>query len=127
MGALPIFTALIAWAVGLERLSRRFLLAGAVSFGGVALVALGSGGGLSANLRGDLLVLATAATWAVYSVAIAPLMRRYSPFRISAFVLARGLGAARPHRPAAARRARTSTSARRLGVPRRSPRSGRSC
>jgi drug/metabolite transporter (DMT)-like permease len=73
--------------VGLERLSRRFLLAGAVSFGGVALVALGSGGRLSANLRGDLLVLATAATWAGYSVAIAPLMRSYSPFKISAFVL----------------------------------------
>ena len=87
MGVLPIFTALIAWGVGLERLSRRFLLASAVSFGGVALVALGSGGRLSANLRGDLLILATAATWAGYSVAIAPLMRSYSPFRISAFVL----------------------------------------
>src|SRR3954468_6954696 len=37
MGVLPIFTALIAWAVRLERLSRRFVLAGAVSFGGVAL------------------------------------------------------------------------------------------
>jgi drug/metabolite transporter (DMT)-like permease len=90
MGVLPIFTALIAWAVRLERLSRRFLLAGAISFGGVALVAIGSGGGLSGNLRGDLLVLATAATWAGYSVAIAPLMRQYSPFKISAFVLAVG-------------------------------------
>jgi drug/metabolite transporter (DMT)-like permease len=90
MGVLPIFTALIAWGVGFERLSRRFLLAGAVSFGGVALVALGSGGRLSANLRGDLLVLATAATWAGYSVAIVPLMRSYSPFKISAFVLFAG-------------------------------------
>ena len=90
MGVLPIFTALIAWAVRLERLSRRFLLAGAISFGGVALVAVGSGGGLSGNLRGDLLVVVTAATWACYSVAIAPLMRQYSPFKISAFVLAVG-------------------------------------
>jgi drug/metabolite transporter (DMT)-like permease len=32
----------------------------------------------------------TAATWAGYSVVIAPLMRRYSPFRISALVLALG-------------------------------------
>jgi drug/metabolite transporter (DMT)-like permease len=90
MGVLPIFTALIARAVGLERLSRRFYVAGAVSFVGVALVALGSGGALSANLRGDALIVATAATWALYSVAIAPLMRRYSPFRISAIVLAAG-------------------------------------
>ncbi len=34
--------------------------------------------------------MGTAATWAAYSVAIAPLMRRYSPFRISALVLALG-------------------------------------
>jgi drug/metabolite transporter (DMT)-like permease len=90
MGVLPIFTALIAWAVRLERLSSRFLLAGAISFCGVALVAVGSGGGLSANVGGDLLVIATAATWAAYSVAIAPLMRQYSPFKISAFVLVVG-------------------------------------
>jgi drug/metabolite transporter (DMT)-like permease len=90
MGVLPIFTALIAWAVRLETLSRRFLLAGGVSFGGVALVATGSGGSISGNVRGDLLVLVTAATWAAYSVAIAPLMRQYSPFKISAFVLAVG-------------------------------------
>ncbi len=90
MGTLPIFTALIAWAFGFEALTRRFLLAGAISFGGVALVALGSGGDLSGDLRGNLLVLATALTWAAYSVAVVPLMRLYSPFRVSAFVLIAG-------------------------------------
>ena len=34
--------------------------------------------------------MATAATWAGYSVSIAPLMRRYSPFRISSVVLPLG-------------------------------------
>ena len=90
MGVLPIVTALIAWAVRLERLSRRFVVAGAVALLGVALVALGSGGGISTNLTGTLLVLLTAATWAGYSVAVAPLMRSYSPFRISAFALVVG-------------------------------------
>ena len=90
MGTLPILTALIAWIVRVERLSRRFLAAAAVSFGGVALVAVGSGGELSASLRGNLLIVATAATWAAYTVAIAPLMERYSPFRISAVVLVAG-------------------------------------
>ena len=42
-------------------------------------------------MKGDLLGVATAATWAAYSVAIAPLMRRYSPYRISAIVLVRRL------------------------------------
>jgi drug/metabolite transporter (DMT)-like permease len=86
-GTLPIFTALISSAVGMERLSLRFWIAAAVSFGGVALVALGSGGGLSANLKGDALAVGGAVTWAAYSVLIASLMRRYSPYRLSALFL----------------------------------------
>ena len=90
LGATPIFAALIGLAFGLERLSRRFWFAAAVSFAGVGLVAAGSKGGLSGDLRGDLLGIATAATWAGYSVAIAPLMQRYSASRISAVVLSLG-------------------------------------
>jgi drug/metabolite transporter (DMT)-like permease len=90
LGTIPIFTALIARAFGIERLSRRFWAASAVSFAGVALVAAGSGGGLSGDIGGDLLAIATAATWSAYSVAISPLMRTYSPYRISAFALAVG-------------------------------------
>jgi drug/metabolite transporter (DMT)-like permease len=86
LGATPIFAALIALAFGLERVSRWFWAATVVSFAGVALVAAGSGG-VSGDIKGDLLGVATAATWAAYSVAIAPLMRRYSPYRISAIVL----------------------------------------
>lgn len=86
LGSLPIFAGLFGLAVGLERLPLRFWLAAVVSFGGVALVALGSGGGLSGDLGGNLLGVATAATWAGYSVAIAPLMQRYSPLHISAIV-----------------------------------------
>jgi drug/metabolite transporter (DMT)-like permease len=86
-GTLPIFTALIARLVGMERLSRRFWLAAALSFGGVALVTVGSGNGLSGNIGGDVLAILGAATWGAYSVALAPLMRRYSPFRLSAIFL----------------------------------------
>src|SRR5918912_2199591 len=87
LGTTPIFTALIARLVGVERLSRRFWAASVVSFGGAALVALGSKGGISGNVAGDLLAVGTAATWAAYTVIVAPLMRSYSPFRISAVVL----------------------------------------
>jgi drug/metabolite transporter (DMT)-like permease len=90
-GTLPIFTALIARLVGVEQLSRRFWIAAALSFSGVALVTAGSGESISGNVWGDLLALVGAATWAGYSVALAPLMRRYSPFRLSAIFL---LGAA---------------------------------
>lgn len=87
-GTLPIFTAIFARGSGVEHLSVRFWAAALLSFAGVALVAAGSGGSLSANLKGDALAVSGAMTWAGYSVAIAPLMRSYSPFRLSAIFLA---------------------------------------
>lgn len=87
LGVTPIFAALAALAAGLERMSARFWVASVVSFGGVALVALGAGSSVHLDVVGVPLAVATAATWAVYSVVIAPLMRRYSPYRISAVVL----------------------------------------
>jgi drug/metabolite transporter (DMT)-like permease len=89
-GTLPIFVALFAFLFGVERLHLRHWIATVVSFGGVALVAAGSSGELGGDLGGILLGLFAAATWAGYSVAIGPLMRRYSPYRISAVVLLAG-------------------------------------
>jgi len=89
LGTTPIFIGIVASVIGLERMGRGFWLATAVSLGGVAFVASGSGG-FSGRVFGDGLAVATALTWAMYSVAITPLMRRYSPFRISALVLALG-------------------------------------
>jgi drug/metabolite transporter (DMT)-like permease len=83
-GSLPILTAIFAFVLGIERLHRRFWLAAAISFAGVALVAAGSGNGVSGNLLGDLLALLAAATWGFYAVAIVPLLRHYSVWRISA-------------------------------------------
>jgi drug/metabolite transporter (DMT)-like permease len=86
-GTLPIFTALLARGAGIERQSVRFWLAALLSFGGVALVAVGSGGKLSTDLKGDSLAVGGALTWAAYSVGLAPLMRRYSPARLSSVLL----------------------------------------
>lgn len=89
LGTTPVFVGLIASIVGYERTGRRFWVAAALSLVGVGFVASGSGG-FGGELGGDGLALLTAATWSVYSLSIAPLMRRYSPFRISSLVL--GLG-----------------------------------
>jgi drug/metabolite transporter (DMT)-like permease len=89
-GTLPIFVALVAWIFRLEHLHLRHWFATIVSFSGVALVAAGSTGGLSGDLGGILLGLLASVTWAAYSVAMAPLMQRYSPYRISAFMLVVG-------------------------------------
>ena len=89
LGTTPIFIGVLANVVGLERMGRGFWAATVVSLIGVAFVATGSGG-FSGRIFGDLLALFTAATWATYSVLITPLMRRYSPFRISSLVLLTG-------------------------------------
>lgn len=89
-GTLPIFTMAIARAAGVELLSRRFAAAAGMSFAGVALVAAGASGAVAGSPEGIALATVGAATWALYSVAIAPLMRRYSPFRISAVGLLMG-------------------------------------
>jgi drug/metabolite transporter (DMT)-like permease len=88
LGAIPVFAAVLGLALGLERMTRRFWVATAVSFAGVALVATGAGAELSGDLVGNGLGVLTAATWAGYSVLITPLMTRYSPYRVSALVLA---------------------------------------
>jgi drug/metabolite transporter (DMT)-like permease len=87
LGTVPIWAAIIASLVGLERPSRMFWAAAIVSVVGVALITAGSSGGLTGDLFGNLLALSAAVTWAAYSLAIAPLMRSYSPFRISSWVL----------------------------------------
>lgn len=90
LGAIPVFTGLFALALRVERLRGEFWAGAALTFAGVGLVAAASGGGFSSSLEGDLLGIGLAATWAAYTVAIAPLLRRYSPHRISAVVLALG-------------------------------------
>lgn len=87
LAATPIFAALLGLALGTEVLPRKFWAGAVLSFAGVGLVALGAGGELRGDLGGILLGILTAATWAVYSMLIAPLMRRYSPSRLSALVL----------------------------------------
>jgi drug/metabolite transporter (DMT)-like permease len=89
-GTLPVMAGLFACALGIDRLGSRFWLAALLAFGGAALVALGSGGGVSGHLWGDLLGLGAAVTWAWYSVAAAPLLARYSPLRVSALGFAIG-------------------------------------
>ncbi len=86
LGMTPIFIGILASVIGLERMGKAFWMAAVVSLIGVGFVASGSGG-FSGKVLGDGLAIMTALTWAGYSILITPLMRRYSPFRISSLVL----------------------------------------
>lgn len=88
-GTTPVFVGVLTVLVGLERLGRRFWAAAILTFAGVGLVAEGAGHGVGST-KGALFALGAATTWGIYSMAVAPLMRTYSPFRISSVVLALG-------------------------------------
>lgn len=79
-GTMPIFASL------LERRAHglRHWAAALVSFGGVALVALGARQGIGGHPLGFVLAVATPATWVVYSVAMGPWVARSSPARVNA-------------------------------------------
>jgi len=89
LGATPMFIGAISASLGLERLGRAFWVGAIVTVIGVGCIALSSGH-VDSRPKGVLLAIALALTWSAYSLAIAPMMRRYSPFRISTLVLATG-------------------------------------
>jgi drug/metabolite transporter (DMT)-like permease len=90
MASAPIIAALLARRLGHERIGARHVAGIAVAATGALLVLYGGGGVGGAPLIGWLLGLATAATWAGYSVLLRPLMARYSAERLSAAVLLTG-------------------------------------
>ena len=89
-GLIPILIVLFSAAMGIDRLTVRVIVASAVSFAGVALIVAGIPGGvsgLSGEFWGVVFAVATPVTFAAFSVAAAPPMARYSPYRINALSL----------------------------------------
>ncbi|MBI2763323.1 MAG: EamA family transporter [Chloroflexi bacterium] len=87
----PVFTALFASVAGSDVLTRRKLAGALVSFAGVGIVVAGGPGlGLAASLLGDTLTLLAAACWAIYSSWGAPVLRRHSPLRTTAWAMVGG-------------------------------------
>lgn len=87
LGAAPAFTAAFAVALGHERVRLVHWLALAVSLFGVALVVQGGAGLQGFSLKGDLLAIGAALTWAAYSVMLRPLFGRYSAMRLSTLMI----------------------------------------
>jgi drug/metabolite transporter (DMT)-like permease len=77
---------LLAFALGLDRISRRRIAGLAVAFGGVAIVvALGSGSELSLeSAKGPLIVLGAPLAFALYNVILKPLLGRHDLLALTA-------------------------------------------
>lgn len=85
-GAGPVITALIAYAVGVERLTGRGWGAAAVSSSGIALVAFGAGSPLGGDARGAALAMLSTVAFAAYGVVLMPLFQRHSVLFLSGLV-----------------------------------------
>ena len=82
-GTLPIFAAVYSLLWRIEQPSVRIWLAAACSFGGVALIAIGSHGGPSGSIVGILLGLVAPSTFALYSIALVPLVHKYGSLQVN--------------------------------------------
>ncbi len=91
IAATPVMTALIAVVAGSDVLSPARLAGALVSFAGVIIViAAGQGVHLGSSLGGDLLTLAAALCWAIYTSYGAPILRRHSPLRTTTWAVVAG-------------------------------------
>jgi drug/metabolite transporter (DMT)-like permease len=87
----PVLTALLAGAVGMDRLTAPKLVGALVAFAGVAVVIVGGHElSLGASLVGDLMTLGAAVLWAVYTVAATRMLRQVDPLQVSAWAVLGG-------------------------------------
>jgi drug/metabolite transporter (DMT)-like permease len=88
----PVLTALIAGALGLDRLTVPKMAGAAVAFVGVAIVVTqGHAMSLGASLVGDAITLFAACMWAIYTVAGARVLRTVDPLDATAWSVLGGL------------------------------------
>ena len=119
LATVPVWTILLSYFLGHKRPSALVWLGVTGTLSGMVLVVVG-GGGLgsgSGTLVGDLLMIASAIGWSVYTVGSRNLIQRYGPMRVTAWTLWVGtIGLVAAGLPRA--RARTSGgSLRSLGEP----------
>lgn len=96
IGTIPVWTALLAVALGWEKISPKTWLGVLIAFTGVILVTLGSpsvGSNPIAKdpIVGNVLTLGAAICWASYTVLSKRLLERYSALRVSAVGLLLGV------------------------------------
>lgn len=87
MGTSPVFIAILATAIGKERISLAAWMGIVLSFAGCVLVVSGENGGFALSgeaMRGAVLILLANVCWAGYTVFSKPVLERNSPFLLAA-------------------------------------------
>ncbi|HZT97225.1 MAG TPA: DMT family transporter [Chloroflexota bacterium] len=98
LSMIPVFVVITAAVLGVADLSKWALAGIPISvFGVLMIIATEPGNQLSlGSLSGNIFAIGTSLSWAVYTVIIQPLLKRYSVAKISVYVLLVGLVALAP-------------------------------
>ncbi len=89
----PIFVVLFGALLGVEKISSQIVQGVVLSFTGVVMIILGSSETLtlsSQSLVGDLLIIANPICWSIYTVLSKPMLKDYSPLKLTAVTMAIG-------------------------------------
>jgi len=89
----PIFIVLFGAALHVEKITSRIVQGVILSFAGILLIILGSGKPLSFTEQswiGDLLTIANPICWSGYTVLSKPMLKEYSPLKLTAITMAIG-------------------------------------
>jgi drug/metabolite transporter (DMT)-like permease len=89
----PIFITLFSAVLRVEKITSRVVQGVILSFAGVMMIILGSGRVPSLtdqSLIGDLLIFANPICWSIYTVLSKPLLKDYSPLKLTAVTMAIG-------------------------------------
>ena len=89
----PIFIILFGAFLNVEKITSRIVQGVILSFAGVVMIVLGSGNTLSfsdQSLLGDLLIVANPICWSIYTVLSKPMLKEYSPLKLTAVTMAIG-------------------------------------
>ena len=89
----PIFIILFGAFLNVEKVTSRIVQGVILSFLGVVMIVLGSGNSLAfsdQSLLGDLLIVANPICWSIYTVLSKPMLKEYSPLKLTAVTMAIG-------------------------------------
>jgi len=89
----PIFIILFGAVLGVEKINSQVVQGVVLSFTGVVMIILGSGKPLTfsdQSLIGDLLIIANPICWSIYTVLSKPMLKEYSPLKLTAVTMAIG-------------------------------------
>jgi len=89
----PIFIVLLGAILGVEKITKSIVLCTIVSLIGVILIITGTGKTLTITdqtLIGDLLLIANPVLWGTYTVLSKPMLKEYSPLKLTALTVAIG-------------------------------------